>query len=123
MSMNYYAKPRVGIRKIKQLEKILRDNGFSTDIARSALNDSKVHLGTEAFGWRFLFNHNNWRHFKKSKKSVQEFTKRYLIEDNYGNKVSYLKFWKMIESCEKGSFNNGVHCEVYDGLWFATNFS
>lgn len=120
MSINYYARPRVGIRKIKQLEKILTDNGYSKDIAKSALHHSVVHLGKYAFGWQFCFNHNNWKHFKNNRKSVEEFTKRYIIQDQYGNKVTYLRFWKMVDFANKGMVTD--RC-IYNGLWFDTDFS
>ena len=65
----------------------------------------KIHIGLSNNGWQFLFDHNDWKYFDKSKVAIEQFLSECNIVDEYGEKMDYLDFWNMVEY-KSGGINN-----------------
>lgn len=66
--------------------------------------ENKIHLGKRSSGWKFIFNHNNWKYYDYTEKSIKEFLKSCdRIFDEYDNDYTVEEFWeKFIESGKNG---------------------
>lgn len=61
--------------------------------------ENKIHLGKRSSGWKFIFNHNNWKYYDYTEKSIKEFLKSCdRIFDEYDNDYTVQKFVSMIKS-------------------------
>jgi predicted AlkP superfamily phosphohydrolase/phosphomutase len=66
-------------------------------------NQLRVHLGKSSAGWRFLFNHNNWKYYGPSEKSIREFMNSCeTIINEYGKEVDIDEFWETVHSKKNG---------------------
>lgn len=102
MGTNFYAKikiqPRAKVRVDSYLEhmKDAIDRDDCTEFSNTLddlvydwgdiKSDTVVHLGKRSFGWAFLWDLNNLRHYKPSLDSIISFIKENnaIIEDEYG---------------------------------------
>lgn len=84
----------------------------------------EIHIGKSSSGWQFTFDHNNWEHFEKSRKSVEKFLKSGTIYCEYGERVSLEEFWEKVKS-KKGGMYSKEHSSKVEGLVFFnhTDFS
>lgn len=72
--------------------------------------ENKVHLGKRSGGWKFLFNHNNWKYYDYTEESIKEFLKSCdRIFDEYDKDYTVEKFWHDFVD----SSSNGVSGEEY----------
>ena len=55
-----------------------------------------IHIGKRSAGWRFLFNHNDWKYFQ-SIEEMKTFLKECDIITEYHEKLDFDKFWKEVE--------------------------
>lgn len=107
MGTNYYAIPNVDQEEIKTkiIEKIKTDD---FDDAIELIQDLKtktvtgIHIGKSSGGWKFRFDHNNWKYFKKDKQSIVDFINSCEIIDEYDRNISTEEFWKLVESKKDG---------------------
>jgi len=99
----------------EELEKIksLIDEENLLEVKR--IIPDKIHIGKSSSGWEFLFNHNDWKYFDKSKKSLKDFVSQCNIEDEYGRIISNDDFWNMVES-KKGGLNSERYAEKWDEI-------
>lgn len=74
--------------------------------------ENTIHIGKRSGGWKFLFNHNNWKYYDYTQKSINEFLQScYKLENEYGDEISIEQFWKeYVEDFSKG-FNGKKYCE------------
>lgn len=52
----------------------------------------KIHIGKRSAGWRFLFNHNDWRYYKTIDDLIV-FLNQCEITTEYGEILSFKDFW------------------------------
>lgn len=115
MGTNYYAIPKLVKKEKEILIKAIEDENYG--LAYQMIPE-KIHIGKSSAGWQFIFDHQNWEHFKKEKKSVEDFLGRCKIIDEYGRTVTTDEFWEMIEAKSKYK-HDGEYSDKIDGLWFS----
>ena len=81
MGTNYYAVRKLTDNKVSNLRKILT-------------KPERIHVGKSSGGWEFIFNHNNWEHYK-TKNQLINFLKNSQIRDEYGIDITYEDFFKV----------------------------
>jgi len=68
--------------------------------------ENKVHLGKRSGGWKFVFNHNNWKYYDYTEESIKEFLKSCdRIFDEYDNDYTVEEFWKKFIDSGKDGFD------------------
>ena len=94
MSTNYYA-----IRKIdSELETKLISLIKSGDVeAVRELLPERVHIGKKSAGWKYIFNHNDWRLFSKTRESINDYLSLCNLFDEYKEPITLEEFWKIAE--------------------------
>ena len=96
MGTNYYVREKLSEKDKKEMKHLL-DND---DIERvSEMIPNAVHIGKNSGGWRFCFNHNNWKHYKNIEE-LKEFIKNNTFYDEYGRHVDANEFWENVERKE-----------------------
>ena len=115
MSLNYYAKQIRVLAEIDAKEQSIVDelrayhknSSIELDdvisgyfkMLRKEIED--IHIGLFSKGWRFLFNHNDWKYFN-SRDTLIEWLDTVEIQSEYGDVVSTKNFMDMVNSCEDG---------------------
>jgi hypothetical protein len=122
MGTNYYATPRDSDeRKVMMVQCIMKHNYDELD----DLIPRKIHIGKSSAGWKYVFNHNDWKYFKKNRKSIASFLRECDIVDEYKRKVTPEEFWSMVDTKNAaGQKGDNEYKIKYDGLIFSdsTNF-
>lgn len=110
MGTNYYARPIKTIQEIKDTRNRVESEirGFTSQSSieledliheweqmKIAQCDS-VHIGKSSAGWKFLFNHNDWKYFTNIQE-MKDWLKDQEIESEYGEVISFEDFWSMVE--------------------------
>lgn len=73
-------------------------------------DENKVHIGKRSGGWKFLFNHNNWKYYDYTEESINRFLEScYEIRNEYNEVISVQDFWKEYVD----DFSNGFSGEDY----------
>ena len=115
MSLNYYAKQIRVLAEIDakeqsivdELRSLSKNTSIELDDVISGyfknMRDSveDIHIGLFSNGWRFLFNHNDWKYFN-SRDTLIEWLDTVEIQSEYGDVVSTKNFMDMVNSCEDG---------------------
>jgi len=57
----------------------------------------EIHLGKSSGGWKFSLQLNGKR-FWHDKTAMKKWTKRKAIFDEYGERISWADFWKLVEA-------------------------
>lgn len=70
----------------------------------------KVHIGKNSWGWRFLFNSNNFKFYEANKESIQQFIESGILEDEYGEQHTFIDFW---ENCVEKNKNKYTLKQYY----------
>lgn len=57
--------------------------------------ENTIHIGKRSGGWKFLFNHNNWKYYDWTRESINEFLKSCdRIYDEYDENLTVEEFWR-----------------------------
>lgn len=59
-----------------------------------------IHLGKSSGGWQFTFQYNGGQYYKNVEQ-MKKWLKDKKIENEYGENVSYKKFWEMVDIKQK----------------------
>jgi len=83
-------------------------------------NGNRIHIGKRSYGWRFIFDFNNWIYFDHTEESIKKFLTEDVwgIEDEYGQQLSFDEFWKDFALCNPTGLTSKEY-EVNHG----TNYS
>ena len=94
MGTNYYA-----IRKVDNdlQEKIISKVKERNYEEAKNLMPIEIHIGKSSAGFKFLFNHSNWKYFEKTIESLQSFLKTCYLKDEYGTSMTYEEFWSFVK--------------------------
>ena len=114
MGCNYYGKLRFTKELKKKAHEFLDLEEF--DKLKEIL-PKEIHIGKNSFGWKFIFNHNDWEYFGKQKKQLYHFLENCDIKDEYGEIISLGEFWVMIEN--KQDNESDLYTDTIDGLTFS----
>lgn len=100
------------------------------DSLESMIQDLKeeIHICKRSAGWQVLFDFNEGRYYKKSRKSLDEFLNEegYEVEDEYGTRYSPREFWNLVNEHNSSPFSSKTeYAEIVDGLrWsYDTDFA
>lgn len=65
---------------------------------------SKIHIGKSSYGWKFLFDANDFKYYDKNEESVWKWLKdnENDLYNEYGEKVSFDDFKEMVEVKQNG---------------------
>lgn len=98
MGTNYYA-----IRKLPNSIKGKLCELFKNDLydeAMSLFNDNyeKIHIGKQSYGWKFLFNYNNFKYYDLNRDSIDLFLRNndILLYNEYNEPIDIDEFWEMV---------------------------
>jgi len=103
MGTNYYTKPILPAIVKDKILKFLDDGLF--DEARDLI-PCRAHIGKQSDGWQFCFNHNDWSFFDKNVDSMKDWLLNSVIVSEYGDIISFTKFWEMVEANKDKLDNN-----------------
>jgi hypothetical protein len=71
-----------------------------------------IHIGKRSGGWKFLFDHNNWKYYDYTKCSIIKFLKScHIIRNEYGDILSIKKFWDEYVEDFKDGFDGRSYYE------------
>lgn len=100
MGTNYYV--RIKPEKA-ELQKALDNEDWGA--LRAGL-PKQVHIGKSSYGWQFIFNHNDGKHYKRTRASIDAFIRSGQLVDEYECPVMPEDFWLLVDAkkdhlCEK----------------------
>lgn len=96
MGTNYYLKKNLNSEdKLRLIKDIINDEENAEDI-QELLKSKYVHIGKQSWGWKFLFDANNFKYFSPDLQSIEEFLSSGIIEDEYGKEYTKEEFLNKI---------------------------
>ncbi len=107
MGTNFYIKRRLSQKKKNELIRYIQTDQYDEVVEELP---KSIHLGKRSYGWKFLWDANDFKYFKPTKDSFERFLKSGLIFDEYGRQFSYEKF---IEDEVGKSLDQGYDAESY----------
>lgn len=93
-----------------EFEIIPNDEWSSKSPWNEFLEDTKVHLGKESWGWKFIWNFNNNKYYS-DKHTLLNFIRTGRVVDEYGSLIPNEEFIK--DALEWGQPNGYVYNEEY----------
>lgn len=103
MGTNYYRKNIISESDKEELKGYIDRDEF--DILKDRLDslERQVHICKMSAGWITCFDHNWGAYYDPSRKSLEEFLFEpgTVIIDEYGKEISFLEFWKLVDSRDK----------------------
>ncbi len=105
MGTNYYAKRILTEGEAKYSENLLKEQKYEE--LKDFLHDKTdlIHIGKDSYGWKFLFNYNNFKYYYSTKASINEFLSSHEIVDEYGREIALEEFLELIKRKESGIDN------------------
>ena len=93
MGTNFYLRKKVSEEdKQNVIEQISKDNwSEARDLFAEMIN--RIHIGKRSSGWQFVWNANRFKYFEPNIKSLQNWLKSGIIEDEYGREFTFEEFW------------------------------
>ena len=59
------------------------------------IEENKIHIGKRSAGWKFLFNHNDWKYYDYTEQSIKDFLKSCdAIVTEYDEPLTVDEFWE-----------------------------
>lgn len=99
MGTNFYVKIKLTEAQKKSINEYLSKDDYKS--ARDILdNTNDIHIGKHSYGWKFLWNVNNFKYFGKSKKEMFDWLKDKDIIDEYDKHYTFDQFIKRIRITE-----------------------
>jgi hypothetical protein len=86
--------------------------------------NNEIHIGKSSGGWRFLFQGYSDELTINSKEDWEKFLKNdeYVIMDEYGSRISYKDFFKLVEDKQKeNNKDNFAYAVNRNGYRFSYN--
>ena len=108
MGTNFYIKKRLSQKKKNELIRYIQTDHYDKVVDELP---KSIHIGKRSYGWKFLWDANEFKYFKPTKESLERFLKSGLIFDEYGRQFSYEEF---IENEVGKSLDQGYDAESYD---------
>lgn len=108
MGTNYYLRKHIPLPKLERIKKLVNPTDIYDGKLQEALEEfQEIHIGKSSCGWQFLFDHNNWQYYDKTKASINQFICEEILKggqfvNEYGEEVSLKDFWELVESKKDG---------------------
>lgn len=96
MGTNFYLKKKLSSNLKEQVKEFLDNDDYESvkDILDSV---EPIHIGKRSYGWKFLWDVNNFNYYRPVEKEVYEWLKNSgEIVDEYGNKYDFEDFIQSI---------------------------
>lgn len=110
--------------KLEELARLHDINGIRKwlEEKETIISNNTIHIGKRSCGWKFLFNHNNWKYYGHTRESIDNFLRGcYEIRNEYGDIFTVDEFWEeFVDSCKNGicgeeyaniELENAIKCE------------
>lgn len=126
MGTNIYAIPKAKVAEWKsKFENSIKEAQDANligllPIIESYYNDripQKIHIGKRSAGWRFLFNHNDWRYYKTIDDLIV-FLDQCEITTEYGEILSFKDFWSDVT--ERQETQQSCIAKTNNPNWYIT---
>ena len=115
MGVNIYASRHLSDETVELLNKYNKTGYtkfFYHFLDRVNEENKKIHIGKKSYGWKFLFNHNNWEYYNETRESIDAFLKSCAgIFDEYDNEITVDDFWKDYVDSSKDEFDGKDYYE------------
>lgn len=99
------------ISKLAQEHNINKLHEYIDSLYKENENNT-IHIGKRSCGWKFLFNHNNWKYYDYTKESINKFLKScFIIKNEYDEKITVEEFWKEYVDDFKSGFSGKDYAE------------
>ena len=130
MSTNYYAIDKETVdkletAKINSLSEVYEANlDHLTDMIEEYYDNrmpEKIHIGKQSMGWQFAFDHNDWKYFDKSKKSILNFLSKCKLYNEYDDEVDLSHILQLVED-NKNMINNEQYYSKNRSLYDNSSF-
>lgn len=108
MGTNYYIRKHLRPSKLKELKDLVNEESIYNGELNKALEDFKeIHIGKKSVGWRFCFDHNNWKYFNETRNSIKNFLEKEINEggklvDEYNVTINLKDFWDIVDNSKDG---------------------
>lgn len=102
----------------KKLDEVLDNKCYKYDfneLLDEVQKKHSVHICKSSLGWQVCFDHNWGKYYQPNIKSLEEFLSEpnTWVEDEYGEKISYEDFWKMVKEHNENP-RNGWTSKSYE---------
>lgn len=120
MGTNYYAVKSVDKEELKSKICSYIDNeksflNIAEELGDLINNNIKiVHIGKSSYGWKFIFNHNNEKYYKRNRDSIDQFIRENKLFDEYGKELDADEFWKLVDSKQNDKISGYLEFESDD---------
>lgn len=122
MSTNYYLHRHIPRKTLQKIKSLVSDEFIYNGQLQQILDDFKpIHIGKASAGWQFCFDHNDWKYYDKTKKSIRTFIINELLEggqlvDEYGKPTTLVRLWDIVEK-NKDGLNSKTNYELERKEW------
>ena len=103
MGTNYYAIPKSNIDSATDVIDCVDYDGISVTKLHDIIKP--IHIGKSSMGWKFIFDHQKWEYFSKTRASVKRFLSTCKIVNEYDCQITHQEFWLLVNSKETGIDN------------------
>ena len=116
MGTNFYYRIPVQKRTIKELKSMITEYlDFSElkDCLEEIEKSHLIHLGKRSYGWQFLWDFHEGRHYGANLQSIKNFLEQSggRIEDEYGDVYTVDQFFN--EEIKSFLYKDKDHCDAY----------
>lgn len=98
MGTNYYLEITPSPEKILEICRLAINSNISSllDLVTDLAEDHRFHVGKQSAGWKFTWNHHNWKYFN-SEESHKQWLQSGKIVNEYGDQFTYEEFVNKID--------------------------
>ena len=112
MGTNIYARKIPTQQELQSISQIVLEGNLFA--AKQQLNQyAQIHIGKRSAGWKFLFNHNNWKYYG-SIQELKDWTKTAQLETEYGQSLTWEEFWEDVEIRQQSQKSHSIN----DPHWY-----
>lgn len=109
MGTNFYLQRKINNDVKHEIITHLQDDDYEK--VNEILSEYRpIHIGKRSCGWKFLWDCHNFRYYRPTKESLNDFLKSGQIFDEYGSKFSFDDFWN---NEVKDYIDNGWDLKTY----------
>lgn len=111
MGTNFYVVQSLTDKEKEEMKSLIDNDLF--DEAKRMIPKS-IHIGKRSGGWKFIFNHNDWKYYKDMDE-LKEFIRVNKFVDEYGQEINRIDFWEDVE--RRQSDGDMLDADSYDERW------
>lgn len=99
MGTNYYAVRKLPNSIKGKIYDLIENNQYEEAKDLFETNYEKIHIGKQSYGWKFLFNYNNFKYYELNRKSIDDFLRNddIMFINEYNEIINIDDFWEMVD--------------------------